>query len=507
VGRFKKFDASYLALTAPENGIVAEIPSNRYLPQRAVPVTEHLIQLLWRNGLYHKNGMRTTNGLPIRILKPGRFNRSSGPDFKNAEIVVGEKKIVGDVEIHINAAEWYRHNHHLSPRYNRTVLHVFLHRYEDTRPAATRSGRVVPELELSLYLRHPLEELRIEVEDSERPVTGRGNIPPCRDMLLSEGLQSVYGLLDKVGDGRMLIKSNRFMERLEAAPADQILYEIYFECLGYSLFKEQFGRMARYVTLDELRKLILLNSGRKTELTAQGVFFMVSGLSDTARRTSEDVELKKLLSRLDSLEYGGLERIFSQKEWQLTGCRPVNYPHRRIAAFSHLVTGKFSADYYRAIINSLQPAMTDRACRKFIQRLLDTFSGISDSFWSSRYTFNSASRMPKKLIGRDRAISLVVDCLIPFFLAISRKEDNPELEHKLAAIYISVPKPSSNAVVDFMIKQFFGKQSRSFIKSVRHQQALIQLYNDFCFMAPGGCTGCHFLEYLKIASHAPGEHS
>ena len=503
--KINKFDASYLAFLSPEKEMVAELPPNRYLPQRTLPVTEHLIQLLWRNSLYNKNGLRTTNGLPVEVFKPGRLNHSSGPDFKNAAVAIGNRKIIGDVEIHINSGEWFRHNHHVSPLYNRTILHVFLNRGNDSRPAITRSGRVLPELELGLYLRHPLEELRTEVEESDRPLTGRANNPPCRNIFLHNGLTFVYDLLDKVGDGRMLIKSNRIMERLKTGSADQVLYEIFFECLGYSRFKEQFGKIARYASFDKLKRIIKLNGNQESGLAAQGTFFKVSGLEESAHRTSEDSELKELLTDFDSMEYNGLERIFGTQDWNLSGCRPVNYPHRRVAAFSQLIADNFSADYYHGIINSLRPAKNGGSARKFVRRLLSEFSEVSDSFWDNRYTFNSRSRLPKKLIGRDRAISLIVDCLIPFFLAISRTENQTELEQKLAAISLSTPKPSSNAVVDYMERQLFGQRPRTIIKSVRHQQALIQLYNDFCFMAPGGCGSCQFLEYLQAAAEKKDE--
>lgn len=297
------------------------------------------------------------------------------------------------------------------------------------------------------------------------------------------------------------------MERLEKSTEDQVLYEIFFECLGYSRFKEQFKKMAHCVPHDELKKIIKLNSAKEPGMAVQGTFFWVSGLEDSAHRTSDDSELKELLTHFDSMKYNSLEQIYSAKDWSLAGCRPVNYPHRRVAAFSQLVTSGFSADYYRKLINSLRPAKEGGGSRKFVHRLLAEFSGLSDSFWDNHYTFNSRSRLPKKLIGRDRAISLIVDSLIPFFLAISRTDGQAELEHKLAAMYISTPKPSSNAVVDFMERHLFGRNKPTIIKSVRHQQGLIQLYNDFCYTAPGGCSDCQFLEYLEGTTVAAEQQS
>lgn len=480
-------------------------PPPAYMSRMRWNVSEHVVQLLWRNGLYNRTGLETTNKTELEVIKPGRLNKTAGPDFKNAVIILKKNRIVGDVEIHINAAGWYQHDHHLSPLYDRTILHVFLQRSEKTRPAVTRKGRVVPELELGLYLRHPVEELKKELENAEVPITGRADEPPCKAFLLKHGMEWTGRLLDKIGEGRVLIKSGRMMERMKAAAADQALYEIFFECLGYSQFRERFSHIARAITLTKLREIIHANRSNPPYLTAQSVFFRVSGLYETASRISEDGKLNEMLAALDKTDCRQLKNLFVTNDWRLASCRPLNYPHRRIAAFSHLIAGRFGVDYFRKLVNALPLTADLRSGRRGVRKLLDMFTGISDAFWDSRYTFNKTSRLPQKLIGKDRAISLLVDCFIPFFLAISRAENKVELENKLSALYYSLPKPSSNAIIDFMARNILGGRTWSPIKTIRHQQALIQLYNDFCFRAPSGCVDCVFLKFMTDSTATIGQ--
>ncbi len=481
-----------------EQGRVAEEPENRYMPSRPVKVSEHIIQLLWRNGLYNKSNMKTTCGIPLEIVKPGRLNKSAGPDFKNALIIIGNQKKTGDVEIHLQAKSWYDHNHHLSPLYNNTILHVFLSRRENTTPAVNKNGKTVPELELGVYLRHSLEELQTELEDAESPITGRPHAPPCSRILEKAGGKSVEYLLDLVADGRMLIKSNRIIDRLEKTNPDQLLYEIFFECLGYTRFTDNFRKLARLVPLETLRELVKKNTSLSPYLTAQAVFFEISGLIDGATKTDADAELMELIGNFEKVRSPKIERAFRLNDWQLGGCRPVNYPQRRVAAFSHLAITECDFKRIANLMSNVPADSLPKDQKKFVRGLLEKFTETSDPFWNRRYTFNRPARTPKKLIGKDRAVSLLVDCIIPFCLAVSRQKDDAEFEHKLVTIYHAVPKPSSNAIIDFMKRNMFGKGGGFAVKTVLHQQALIQLYKDFCFLAPAGCKGCAFLELLKM---------
>ncbi len=61
----------------------------------------------------------------IRVIHPGYLNRSSGPDFKHAQLqIAGHKIITGDIEIHWNSENWEKHGHTGDPEYTDVILHV-----------------------------------------------------------------------------------------------------------------------------------------------------------------------------------------------------------------------------------------------------------------------------------------------------------------------------------------------------------------------------------------------
>ena len=84
---------------------------------RSVYVSELRLQHAWKNLLW-KQTRRDSKGRTIRILSPGRHNHSDGPDFLDASIMLDEKLLNGDIELHHRTSDWYAHKHHLDPAYN-----------------------------------------------------------------------------------------------------------------------------------------------------------------------------------------------------------------------------------------------------------------------------------------------------------------------------------------------------------------------------------------------------
>ena len=56
------------------------------------------------------DGLETEDGRRLRVVYPGRLSGLAGPDFRDTvlETEAGEL-ITGDVELHVDAPDWYRH--------------------------------------------------------------------------------------------------------------------------------------------------------------------------------------------------------------------------------------------------------------------------------------------------------------------------------------------------------------------------------------------------------------
>ena len=117
-------------------------------------ILERLLHCIWSEQLFRKSLMVANK--TIVISSPGWWNLEAGPDFRNAELFLDGQRLCGDVEIHLNSADWYNHRHHEDPRYNQVILHVVLYKSEIC--CLKQNGEAILEFEMKDSL---LEELRL----------------------------------------------------------------------------------------------------------------------------------------------------------------------------------------------------------------------------------------------------------------------------------------------------------------------------------------------------------
>ena len=106
---------------------------------------EKLMQYIWANRLYLSEDMVTNDGLKVRVIDPGRLNTDAGPDFFNAKVEIDGEMWAGNVEIHVRASDWRRHNHHMDRAYDSVILHVV---EKDDAPVYRTDGMRIPQLVL-----------------------------------------------------------------------------------------------------------------------------------------------------------------------------------------------------------------------------------------------------------------------------------------------------------------------------------------------------------------------
>jgi hypothetical protein len=86
--------------------------------------SEVLLHFIWQYRYYNNTNLVTEAGAPLAIEYPGDYNTCQGPDFKDAQIKIGDTTFRGPVELHIKASDWHRHHHDNDPHYQHTILHV-----------------------------------------------------------------------------------------------------------------------------------------------------------------------------------------------------------------------------------------------------------------------------------------------------------------------------------------------------------------------------------------------
>ncbi len=180
-----------------------------------------------------------TNGESCQLIYAGRPGASPGPDIRDAILSFTSyhsrteyatatnrvENIVGDVEIHIRATDWFAHQHHTDARYNNVVLHIVLI-CDNSRPTLRQDGTIIPTCSLN----------------DVTPTTGN-NLPvqwPCHHVIAQLPDAERARLLALAGTLRFEIKARVFFELLnDARPSasfsacDVCLIPALAEALGF----------------------------------------------------------------------------------------------------------------------------------------------------------------------------------------------------------------------------------------------------------------------------------
>jgi len=201
-----------------------------------------------------------------------------------------------------------------------------------------------------------------------------------------------------------------------------------------------------------------------------------------------------------------VRQVMDANVWQFSGTRPVNYPPRRIAAISRLLSEHVADGIGRAVLQCFEAgagsSSDTRRARAVLKAVDGLFVGLSDPYWDLRYGFGGKRlTSPRKLVGRDRALILVVNILVPILLQYAREHGDPHLEERVHSVYRHCRKLAPDSVTRLMARHLFGgeKRARQCITGARRQQGVHQVYKDFCKRDDTDCSDCVLLLAIDAA--------
>jgi len=173
----------------------------------------------------------------------------------------------------------------------------------------------------------------------------------------------------------------------------------------------------------------------------------------------------------------------------MSSTRPVNHPQRRLAALATLAGewSRFQRILGKAIAGDA-PATTAQGF----------FSELDHPFWKFHYTLTSEAASTKMaLIGESRVADILANVLFPFWISQDADPSTP-LRTSVWPAYAKLPARLSNRRLETAVTRLFGNDSRrkQFLKTVAHQQGLLQIYQDFCMQDNSDCAQCPFPEQM-----------
>jgi len=122
-------------------------------------IAERVVQKIWLRQDFDTRELRLLDGRKLAIVRPGVWNLLAGPDFRGANLMIGDREETGDIEVHFHASDWRAHGHAADRAYNDVVLHVVMFPPSDAQAAArSHRGEPLPTLVLLPLLHRALEE-------------------------------------------------------------------------------------------------------------------------------------------------------------------------------------------------------------------------------------------------------------------------------------------------------------------------------------------------------------
>ena len=389
--------------------------------------TELRLQALWQSPTRPKD-LALLDGTPVEVLDPGHWNRTAGPDFRDALLSVGGAIRRGDVELHLRPADWDAHGHAKDPAYAGVILHVT---WAPGPPAKTLPP-AVPTLALAPFAER---EGPIDFASLPTPRDDAADPRPCR--LRLEGEPSALDrLLVSAGAYRLLIKSRAFAEALRDGSPFQAFYEALLAAMGYRRNVAPFRRLAQEIPFARLQQL--------PSLRRFAILAGVSGLLKEERRDLWDLWW-------DS----GFPPPLRPYDWDHRALRPQNHPFRRLAGAVGVL--------HR------------------IDRLLDLSLGnLPEALVEASTLLCEPLALKGALIGANRAHAIVTNLFVPYRLALGSLT---------AASLDALPGEDVSQPMREAWHRLTGTL-RDLPKGGLRQQGLLQIHADFCANPALSCQTC-----------------
>ena len=103
------------------------------------------------------------------------------------------------------------------------------------------------------------------------------------------------------------------------------------------------------------------------------------------------------------------------------------------------------------------------------------------------------------LVGESRVADILANVIFPFWRAEGPSRTGTKQNRiNIWAEYAKLPARLTNRRLETAATRLFGDgpRSRDFTKTLAHQQALLQIYEDFCLQDNSDCAHCPFPEQM-----------
>jgi len=419
---------------------------------------EDFLHYIWQFKKFDFTNLKTVQGENLTIVNSGQYLKKAGPDFFNAQIIIGNQKWAGNVEIHLKSSDWYIHHHETDSNYESVILHVV---WEYDTEVFRKDNSEIPVLELKNYIP------RNSIENYNALAVAKSWIN-CEKQI-----QNIDSFIIKNWQEKL------FFERLQrkVEPIQSLLLETEndWEAVLFCLLAKNFGLNTNGEILMKVAKSIPFSIIRKESVELNNLEALLFGRSGLLEKDNEDTYFKDLKFHwIYIVEKYQLQKIIIEPI-QFFKHRPDNFPTIRLAQLAQLYFSR--KNLFSEILET-----------KSVSDFYKIFNIQVSEYWKTHYQFDKESPKKRKALTNSFIDLLLINTIIPlkFIYANSQGKD---ISEDLIDLLNEI-----QAEKNVIIEKFhsFGIESKNAFET----QSLLELKNEYCNQKR--CMNCAIgLELLK----------
>lgn len=416
-------------------------------------LTEQLLHFIWQFGYFNKSSLTTTSGEPVQIKYCGSYNQNSGPDFLNAQLIIGNTQWAGNVELHLKSSDWKAHRHCSNPAYNNVVLHV-VWEHDGFEVNA------IPTLELKRRVSRLLLERYNSLMNSRQFIPCAGSIHTVKPIIW-------LAWKERLLTERLMAKVERLQPALTGSKNnwEEVLWQQIAKYAGGTVNRDAFESIASILPIGLLQKY------RHHPLKIEALLLGTAGLLQHTQLPD------------DYYQQLTAEYLFLQKKHSLQQCpfpvqfmrmRPSGFPTLRLAQLATLVAQV--PHLFDTCLNAENPV-----------NVIDVLKVKAPGYWDTHFQFGKETNNSKKVIGTALATSILINAVVPVMFAYAAGGGKEGFKEK-ATRWLQLLEPEANSIVQNFTA--LGVPADHAFDS----QALLQLKTFYCDARQ--CLQCSVGNYL-----------
>ncbi len=423
-------------------------------------MNEKFISYLWKSRCLNPD-LCTTSGEQLLVQHPGDQNTDSGPDFFNSRLRIGATQWAGNIEIHVQSSDWYRHGHQDDPAFDNVILHVV---YEYDKPVFRKDGTELPTLVVG-------SNFPQRIFDRYLDIISNANAIPCLRQLREIPPALIRIWAPALALERWMNRSENLLRFWEKTGNnwEETIYQYMASCFGFKINQSAFELLARSIPV----KLIYAVSDSR--LHTEALLFGQAGFLENPSEEEYPLELFRCYHFLKG-KYQ-LQPV-QPALWKFLRLHPLNFPTVRISQFADLIY-KIKGNFY----GILEP--------RTLTGCMDLLQLTASEYWDSHFVFNKTSPGGTKKLGQSGKECLIINGILPLMFFFGTMKDQSDLRELPFDMLEHLP-PEKISVIK--IWQNAGMEPQNALES----QALLQLKSSYCDKKR--CLECRFGKEILIGS-------